>query len=958
MRLAPLIHFGQTMPLAVLVLAVGLEAGAVGSPAAPATYIDLSAVANTDLEDDGIAGNGKGGWSDEGVNDMFLYPPIPYGESAVNGYAFRILDPAKNNGKAVIMLKGRKLAGKPEEVVVPVANVKGKFVYFLQNSVHSAPNQPANYRAATYTVRYADGTWAEIPISDGIELRRWWVGRWYDNSGAASWPIFIGRNPSSMKWNQFVAVYAMEWANPHPDKSITSITLKSAALCSPAIFAITIADEQFSSGPHAKENYKRPPDVPAGYFDKKLAFEQEMVFKEMVKQDMIEGIRKVEVIAPDLLAVTLDAIVARGIGMGKAKAEAMETSETFAVGRTGDDGYKVVAAPTKVGRISYEYWNGNIGPFEQNVVYWHTYYLRLPTPLKDGKTYTVAVKRIEKPFRGSDTLVYDERTTVTPVIKVNQVAYSSLASRRYAYLGWWAGDLGKVEYAGLNRFQAIDEKTGQPALSGEIALRKAGDKLSGEDVYQMDISALKPGTYHIVVLGLGRSYSFSVGGAGIKDLYFHTMRAFYHQRCGLELAKPYTEFLKPACHTAAYESGYLVNNPSYSPKPGEKVKQFKGGYHDAADFDVFAYHLRATAQTLAAYQLAPAKFKDGDLNIPESGNEIPDLLDEADWALSWYCDAQQADGGIPLGRGNDEDAIRDWQNEHKGTRPPYGVFPPDKESSAEFAAVAAMYAKLVRPYDKVRAEKYINAARKAYNYVRAHPATPAFQAWAASELYDATGEDVFNAEFKTMYIQDALTKVDWKLSQFVPAFTWPYITCQQPGVDKKIQDQMKAEAIRQADLLVKETDAPAYRVGMGEKDSGLGWGNGNGGGRWADTLLRAYMLTKDQKYLDAACLNADFQLGANPLGKTFISGMGARPPLHPQISAFLYTGPNKTGTTVPGITVYGLGGRQPSWYPDFPVWRCWRDLGNGGAEVSSEFTITETIGESAMLYAMLYALEP
>jgi len=808
------------MLLAGFVLAARLEAGTADASASPATYIDLSAVANTDIEDD----------------------------------AFRILDPAKNNGKAVIMLMGRKLAGKPEQVVVPVANVKGKFVYFLQNSVHSVPNQPANYVAATYTVRYADGTGAEIPIRDGIELRRWWVGRWYDNGGAASWPISIGQNPSSMKWSQFIAVYAMEWANPHPDKSITSITLKSEALCSPAIFAITIADEQFSNGPNSQENYKRPPDVPAGYFDKKLAFEQEMVFKEMVKQDMIKG--------------------------------------------------------------------------------------------------------IEKPFKGTATLAYDEKTAVTPVIKVNQVAYSSLASRRYAYLGWWAGDLGKVEYAGLNRFQAIDEKTGQPALSGEIALRKADDKLSGEDVYQMDLSTLKPGTYHILVLGLGRSYSFSVGGAGIKDLYFHTMRAFYHQRCGLELAKPYTEFLKPACHTASYESGYLVGNPSYSPKPGEMVKQFKGGYHDAADFDVFAYHLRATAQALAAYQLAPAKFKDGDLNILESGNKIPDLLDEADWALSWHCDAQQADGGIPLGRGNDEDAIRDWQSEHKGTRPRNGVFPPDKESSAEFAAVAAMYAKLVRPYDKVRAENYINAARKAYNYLRAHPATPTFQAWAASELYDATGEDTFNVEFKALYIQGALTKVDWKLSQFVPTFTWPYIICQQPGVDKMIQDQMKAEAIRQADILVKETDTPAYRVGMDEKDSGLGWGNGNGGGRWADTLLRAYLLTKDQKYLDAACLNADFQLGANPLGKTFISGMGARPPHHPQISAFLYTGPNNTGSTVQGITVYGLGGRQPSWYPDFPVWRCWRDLGNGGAEVSSEFTITETIGESAMLYAMLYALEP
>ena len=73
LKLAPRFHFGQTMPLAMLVLAAGLDAGAAGTPAAPATHIDLSAVANTDIEDDGIAGNGKGGWSDEGVNDMFIY---------------------------------------------------------------------------------------------------------------------------------------------------------------------------------------------------------------------------------------------------------------------------------------------------------------------------------------------------------------------------------------------------------------------------------------------------------------------------------------------------------------------------------------------------------------------------------------------------------------------------------------------------------------------------------------------------------------------------------------------------------------------------------------------------------------------------------------------------------------------------------------------------------------------
>ena len=161
-----------------------------------------------------------------------------------------------------------------------------------------------------------------------------------------------------------------------------------------------------------------------------------------------------------------------------------------------------------------------------------------------------------------------------------------------------------------------------------------------------------------------------------------------------------------------------------------------------------------------------------------------------------------------------------------------------------------------------------------------------------------------------------------------------------------------------ADEILKKTEAPPYRVGRGATDGGNGWGNLNGGGYYADPLLRAYILTRDQKYLDGACLNADFQLGANPLSKTFITGIGARPPIHPQISAFLYTGPGKTGATVKGITIYGLASNELKWHPaQIPAWRRWRDLGNGGAEVSSEFTITETIGYSAMLYSILYALE-
>ena len=65
-------------------------------------------------------------------------------------------------------------------------------------------------------------------------------------------------------------------------------------------------------------------------------------------------------------------------------------------------------------------------------------------------------------------MAYDERVTITPALKVNQVAYSSLGRRRYAYLGWWAGDAGKVDFADFKKFQAIEEPSREVVLEGEL----------------------------------------------------------------------------------------------------------------------------------------------------------------------------------------------------------------------------------------------------------------------------------------------------------------------------------------------------------------------------------------------------------------------------------------------------------------------------------------------------------
>jgi endoglucanase len=778
----------------------------------------------------------------------------------------------------------------------------------------------------------------------------------------------MGVNVYSQKWHRYIGVWAMQWKNPNPAKPIQKIILQSAGTAVPVIFGITLSDQDFYSNQATiKKDFHRPDGPPDGYFKKKEDLEHAGMLRAADAAGYLRGIRAVELIRPDLLAVTVDGALANiGAGIGAGIIEREQVPEVFTVTAAGGASVK----PVKVGRHSYEYWNGDIGTFPQSVLYWHTFYLQLPEALKPGQAYQISVRDLAGKYQHVVPFTFNPASVITPVIKINQVAYFSKAQQHYAYLGWWAGDLGKVDYHDLKNFEVIDDATGQKVAGGEIKLRQADDPASGEDVYEMDLSGLVAGKkYHVAIPGFARSDSFGVGSPGIHQLYYDTMRAFFHQRTATELSAKYTDFPRPAAFVKVYESGYMVGNPSYVPKPNEPTRDYTGGYNDAGNFNVVSMHLRATSQMLLAYEAFPKAFKDGDLHIPESGNGIPDVLDEADWALFFYRDSQREDGAIYSGRGNDQDHIRELEH-RTGTRPKWGLLDPTNSSASEFAAVAAQFSRLIQPYDAAKAAKYLASAKKAYAWAKMHPdAKPdrhngdeMFLAYAASELFKTTGEPQFNQEFLTMYKAGALVKVDWSLGWVAWLPRWSYLSCTRPEADAAVQKELLQMLTRDAAGEAERTQKNAYRNGWDGRAAG--WGSCNGGGMQSLSSMLMYIKTGDRKYLETVSLNADFQLGANAQSKTFITGMGARPPVHPEINPLLYKGPNRTGATVPGITIYGIGCGKLGWnetkssYPtESPSYWCWRDLGNGGAEVSSEFTITETIGNSAMLYGFLYALD-
>ncbi len=960
-------------------------------------YADLSGVANSAMEDDGIADNGTGGWTDEGINDMFVYPPVPKGVFSRNGYHFKILDAEKQ----LIVLRGAsRCKDNAEEVKIPIPGIKSQFVYFLQNSAAQPKGEAKNYLVAEYTVKYADGSSVQIPIRDDIEIKQWYNKEWWNNSGEAAWPILMGQNLYSMKWHMFIGVWAMQWKNPHPEKAIAEIVLKSACKSVPVIWAVTLDDQDYFKSPDIKKDFLRPESAPPSYFSKKEDIENKRLFDAMVKCGHVKGVREIRLLRPDLIAVDIDSAIVGGAGMGAEKSAKLQSPEHFTISSSSDADFPDGSRPEKVGRHSWKFDTVSVMSFPNNHLYWHTYYLKLKKPLKLDNQYRVSVSGIPNGF-ANDAVFSFSKETQNPAIKVNQSAYSSKASQRFAYLGWWAGDLGALDFDEFDRFAVIDRSSGKTSFEGKIVPRVATgaekntlpeSEVSGEKVYEIDFSGFNaPGSYQIEIPGLGRSCEFRIGPDGVRENYRTVMRGFLFQRCGCELDSKVCNHPRHACHLKNYESGallYGVNEKYEDGKPvlqnkpekaGEPVKEFKGGYHDAGDFDLFYSHLIAPSKMIIAYEFCPEAFKDNDLNIPESGNGVPDILDEAEWGLKFYADEQLDDGAILSGRGNGEDySYKEWKNEFKkwkesrpdwkkyGDLPPYGNFFPCSASSNTFAAVASQLSRALQKIDPEKSKMYLDKAEKAYQWAKKHQ--EGYEAegisygkielkkawiWAASELFKTTGKKEYGDDVITLANDKETLKSHWNQAYSMPFYQWAYASCPQTGTDQKIKDKFVEAICKSADSIVKNSNKRAYRMGSGRETGG--WGSLVGGGYYADTCILAYMLTKDKKYLDSASFNADYQLGANPLSRSFITGLGARPPLHPELRAWLY---NERGPCE-GISVYGPGGNVKSLgdvYPDsVPLWRCWLD--NRVAAMHSEFTVASSMAESALLYGALWAIE-
>lgn len=178
--------------------------------------VDLSRLCNMGFADE-VAGDGKGGWTDEGPDNDLRY--MPTGLLSLYGVPFRVVDPAQNNGRSCIVLRSgpggpgirTNRPPFPTSVTIPVGR-KSNVFYFL-----IGVGWGTTLDVATLTIHYAGGAAAQVPLQDGVN-----VLNWHD----APLPNAVDHKFVPARKDRFL--YAVQWINPHPTETIQSITFTSA----------------------------------------------------------------------------------------------------------------------------------------------------------------------------------------------------------------------------------------------------------------------------------------------------------------------------------------------------------------------------------------------------------------------------------------------------------------------------------------------------------------------------------------------------------------------------------------------------------------------------------------------------------------------------------------------------------------------------------------------------------
>lgn len=416
---------------------------------------------------------------------------------------------------------------------------------------------------------------------------------------------------------------------------------------------------------------------------------------------------------------------------------------------------------------------------------------------------------------------------------------------------------------------------------------------SGEYVKIADFTLMnQSGNYVLVVNDLGKSVTFPVEKNVFTDLSKASLKYYYFNRASTPLLGEYAgvyarEEGHPDTAVVVLPSAASANRPA-----GTKIST-PGGWYDAGDYNKYIVSSGGTVFTLlSAYETYPGYYDTLNLNIPESNNSIPDILDEALWNIEWMMTMQDADGGVY--NKTTEANFSGFSMPSQVTSTRY-VTAKGTAATLDFAAVMAMTARIYRKYDPVLADTALAQAKRAWLWAKANPniifrnppASGGYPAVNTGEYSDSGFDDEFTWCASELYIttkdSNYYKEIDFETTFGVPG--WP--TVGTLGLLSMVVNQDSLTPIADIDMIKRKLidvvsdkkkiiSASPYRI----PGDFYYWAGNNAFANWGMLFMQVFRLTGDASYYNAAVASLDYLLGKNATTYCFVTGYGSKRPMH------------------------------------------------------------------------------
>ena len=469
----------------------------------------------------------------------------------------------------------------------------------------------------------------------------------------------------------------------------------------------------------------------------------------------------------------------------------------------------------------------------------------------------------------------------------------------------------EADYIAGNQIALVDEDTHEIVYTrAPVSYRNgATDSSSGDRVWSFDFSEFDTaGSYYVYDAdNNARSASFEINENIYDDVLKEAFRTFVYQRSGFDKTAQIVgeNYVDAASHTGPLQdsAARLYNRP----RNRLRERDLHGGWYDAGDFKKYSnWTADYILGLLDAYHANPEAWPD-DWNLPESGNNVPDILDEVRWGVEHLQRMQEtasetnaSRAGSVLSVLDSDDSVSpasaNVENSFYGPATTSATF----TSAAAYAFAASTFETLPNQAYQNLAISLRNSAITAYQWAENNPNVrfnnsengvgngnseitedyflDAKHRIAAIYLYGLTQEQSYKTFVETNYTNSRLMTTLWASPYEVeePNALLHYSTLDgiTPNVGTAIKNKFN-ETMEYAGNARPALDADPYRAYIQEYAWGSNKQKSRKGHMFAQLVTYDLGERPDQENLDVAAGYLHYLHGVNPLGKVYLSNMDA-----------------------------------------------------------------------------------